>query len=378
MMTGKKRMDALGAGKIIHIASSHQIGLAAQETELAIAYKKLNLFDLLVVTGENEQFEGCFKNLSENDVKNIIIEGFDEHRNFFLLVRRFIEQCNAFQPHVVTLNTNWQILIAGMARIFCEKQFKIVYTIHGFRHNHKAKSYFAQFFIGGLLYIFSDVINAPTRFVANKFRALKNRIVSMPLGEDSIFFNASKPIEIEAKLSIIFPGQFRAGKNQDLLICAVRDYIDQTGDKNVILYLPGSGNLLSGAEQLAQDLGISNYVVFPGQLNRNEILDLYRQCQVAIVPTNSETFGHCIAEPLVLQRILVTKKVGVAIDVVKHGENGLFFESREDLVNRLKEIRKMNFEELKKMSKNAKETGELFRWENIAARHYHEVFKKFF
>jgi glycosyltransferase involved in cell wall biosynthesis len=78
------------------------------------------------------------------------------------------------------------------------------------------------------------------------------------------------------------------------------------------------------------------------------------KCQIAIVPTNSETFGHCIAEPLVLQRILITKHVGVAIDVVRHGENGFFFETKEDLVNCLKEIREMslkNSTEFQKMRK---------------------------
>jgi glycosyltransferase involved in cell wall biosynthesis len=228
-----------------------------------------------------------------------------------------------------------------------------------------------------LLFLFSDKINSPTSYTAKKFGVLKNKMITIPLGEDPLFFNKSKPIQLNSKLGIIFPGQFRTGKNQDLLIYATHDYMEQTGDKNIVLYLPGSGDLLPIAEKLAKNLGISDSVVFPGQLSREEVLDLYNKCQIAVVPTNSETFGHCIAEPLVLQRILITRRVGVAIDVVKHGENGFFFESREDLVNLLKEIRKMNFEVLTEISKKAKETGEIFRWESIAMRHYHEIFKRF-
>ncbi len=378
MTKGNRRMNASSAGKVIHLASSHKMGLTAQETELAIAYRKLDYFDLLVVTGENEQFEGCFTKLLDRKVKNTVIQGFDEHSDFFRLVREFVKQCNAFQPDVVTLNTNWQLLIAGVARIFCKTKFKIVYTIHGFRNNKRIKSYLARFLIGVLLFLLANKVNAPTSYVANKFRIVKRKIVSIPLGEDPLFFNRSRPIQLSPTLKIIFPGQFRAGKNQDILILAIFDYMRQTGDKNIILYLPGSGELFRAAQKLAIDLGISDAVIFPGHLNRSEILELYNRCQITVVPTNSETFGHCIAEPLVLQRILITRHVGVAIDVVKHGENGFFFESAEDLVTCLKDIRRMSFAKLMRISKNAKETGEMFRWENIANRHYNEILKNYF
>lgn len=370
-------MNASGLGKVIHVASSHKMGLTAQETELAVAYRKLNYFDLLVVTGENEQFKGCFKKLSDNDVNSSIIQGFDEHRDFFRLVSKFVRKSNAFQPQIVTLNTNWQLLIVGVARLFCTTKFKIIYTIHGFRHNEKLKSYCARLLIGVLLYLFADVVNAPTNYVARKFHILKNRIVSIPLGEDRQFFCRSTPVQSNPVLSMIFPGQYREGKNQDLLILAVYEYIRQTNDRNIILYLPGSGNLLPAAKLLANKLGISSLIIFPGQLNREDILTLYEKCQIAIVPTNSETFGHCIAEALVLQRILITKRVGIAIDIVRPGENGFFFETKEDLVNCLREIKGMSPEKLDVISRNAKKTGQMFRWDNIAERHYREMFKNF-
>ena len=377
LRSATNRRDFSRAGRVIHVASSHRMGLTAQETELALAYKNLNAFDLLVVTGENEQVAGSFRRLSEHGVRNAIIPGFDEHRDFSRLVRQFAEQCTAFEPQVVTVNTNWQLLVAGVARHFCKSQFNILYTVHGFRNNQKLKSYVARFLIGALLFLFADTINAPTSYVAKKFRALRRKIVSIPLGEDPLFFMESKQIQSDLTLRMVFPGQFREGKNQDLLIYALRDYIDQTGDRDVALYLPGSGELLPAAQELASTLGLSEFVIFPGQLNRNEILDLYNKCQIAVVPANSETFGHCIAEPLVLQRILITRRVGIAIDVIKDGENGFLFESKDDLVTRLKQIRATSFSDLSEISRKAGETGRLFRWENIASRHYKEIFNNF-
>ena len=371
-------MNASSSGRVIHIASSHKMGLTAQETELAIAYKKLNSFELLVVTGENEQFEGSFDRLLKNGVKNNIIKGFDEHGDFFRLVRDFVDQCNVYCPQIVTLNTNWQLLIVGLARIFCSEKFKIIYTVHGFRHNEKIKSHIALLLIKILLKVFADVVNAPTTYVARKFSPLKGKMVSIPLGEDPIFFEQSKPNQFGSTLNMIFAGQFRAGKNQDILIRAVHDYIAQTGDNDVVLYLPGSGDLLPAAQQLANELNVAESIVFPGQLNRLEVLDLYNQCQIAVVPTNSETFGHCIAEPLVLQKIVISRPVGVAVDVIEHGSNGFLFETSDELIQILIKIRNMRPEELANISAHAKETGEMFRWENIAKRHYQEVFRNLF
>lgn len=371
-------MSFHGTKKVIHIASSHKMGLTAQETELAIAYKNLNLFDLLVVTGENEQYEGSFNRLMENSVNNKIIHGFDEHRNFVRLVREFVCQCDVYCPSIVTLNTNWQLLVVGVARLFCKARFKIIYTVHGFRNSEKIKSYVALFLIGILLKVFADVINAPTAYVARKFGLLQRKMVSIPLGEDPIFFEQSKPNKFGSTLKVIFAGQFRAGKNQDILIHALHDYMAQTGDKDVVLYLPGSGDLLPVAQRLADDLYISESIVFPGQLNRQEMLELYNNCQIAVVPTNSETFGHCIAEPLVLQKIVISRPVGVAIDVIEHGSNGFLFETTGELIQILLKIRNMSPEELANISAHAKETGEMFRWENIAKRHYQEVFRNLF
>lgn len=196
----------------------------------------------------------------------------------------------------------------------------------------------------------------------------------MSLGEDDIFYKRSVAPDFSQPLNFIFGGVFRHGKNQGLLISAFSKYLKLFKDSQSKLYLPGEGPLQLAAMQLATTLGIREQVVFPGQLDRVAMLDMYNKCQVAIAPANSETFGHCIAEPLVLQRILITKHIGVAIDCVVHGHNGFIFESESDLVNCMKEIREMKVEKLEEISKNAKETGDLFMWATIAARHRDELF----
>ncbi len=360
---------------LIHVGSSYQMGLTNQETQLSLAYKKIPEINSIVVTGENEQYRGCFSILTQNAVKNRIIQGFDVHHGFIRLVREFIKVIDEYNAHIVSVNTNWQLVLAGVARFFSKNKFGIIYTIHGFRHNSRLKSILARYLIGLILYIFADKINAPTSYVMENFNFLRKRINVIPLGEDDIYFSKSVRPDFSQPFNFIFAGVFREGKNQNILISLFSEYLKIYNDNQSKLFLPGEGELRESAMRLAFDLGIKDQVVFPGQLDRSAMLELYNKCQIAIVPTNSETFGHCIAEPIVLQRILITKRIGVAIDIIKHGENGFFFDSNEDLLKCLKTIREMSAEKLMKISANTKITASLFKWSNIAMRHYNESFK---
>jgi glycosyltransferase involved in cell wall biosynthesis len=211
-------------------------------------------------------------------------------------------------------------------------------------------------------------------YVASKFSFLRRRLVSIPLGEDNIFFDKSAPPDFSSPLNFVFPGVFRQGKNQKMLIEAFAIYFQQSDNLQGKLYLPGEGEFRSAVMNFAKSLGISDRVVFPGQLNRQEMLDIYSMCQVAVIPTNSETFGHCIAEPLVMQRIVISRHVGLAPDYLVHGVNGFLFNGKEQLVQCLLRIDSMSQAERISMSKAACRTGENFRWITIANRHLSEFF----
>jgi glycosyltransferase involved in cell wall biosynthesis len=362
--------------KLIHIASSHQMGLTNQETQLALAYRNVSDIDALVVTGEHEQYEGCFNLLKKNGISNQIIKGFDDHHEFFRLITEFIKIVNSFGPDIVSVNTNWHLVLVGIVRYFSnKKKFKIIYTVHGFRHNSRFKSLFARFFIGTALFIFANVINAPTTYVKNKFSFLAKKIKTIPLGEDEIFFVNSACPDFSKPLNFVFPGVFRFGKNQEMLILAFFEYLKLSKDETGTLFLPGDGELRTNAMKLATDLGIADRVNFPGQLNRQEILTMYLKCQVAIIPSNDETFGHCIAEPLVMQRIVISRNIGLAPDFLVNGDNGFIFSDKSELVQNLLHVNSMTQDDLMSISRAAGLAGTQFNWENIARRHLKELFE---
>jgi glycosyltransferase involved in cell wall biosynthesis len=355
--------------KVLHVASSHLVGLTHQETQLAKAYALLDKVCVTVLSGESEQCYGCFDALNQSGVPFVIINGFDKHGEFIRIVREVVALLDDIQPDIVTVNTNWQILIFGLARMWVKNKYAVIYTIHGFRHNHPYKSDIARLIIGLLLWIFADRVNAPSSYVGNMFGFLRYKMVSIPLGEDDTFFEKSEDPDFESTWQFCFPGQFRAGKNQAMLIRAFAEYIYKTSDRNSRLFLPGDGELLSSSKLLACKLGVEQQVIFPGQLNREDMLDIYRKCQFAIIPTNNETFGHCIAEPLVMKRVVLTRQVGIAPDVINHGINGYFFNDEAELTELLIVLTRVDRHHLISISRNAGEIGKCFKWAEVSRQY---------
>lgn len=124
---------------------------------------------------------------------------------------------------------------------------------------------------------------------------------------------------------MIFPAQFRHGKNQDVIIRAFAKHIKQTNDGDSRLILPGAGDLLNEMKRLADSLGISNRVEFPGLLSKEDIRQLYLKSNIGIVSSNSETFGQSIVEPFVLGRCVISRPVGIANDIIQNGVNGYIY-----------------------------------------------------
>ena len=286
----------------------------------------------------------------------------------FRIVRDFNQLVDQFKPVVVHTQTNWQLVISVIARFLYGKKYSIFYTLHGYRHNYRWRSLAARYLIGLGLYLFADKIITSSSFLKKRFSFLKEKNEIIFLGLDDNFLGEYDPPEFNGIKRMIFPGEFRKGKNQDVLMRALKKYMDKTGDSNVELYLPGEGKKLRGYKRLVSKLGLEEKVFFPGFLTRNQMIELYRKCQFAIVPSNVETFGLCITEPFVLGRVVISRHVGVADDIIIHGENGFLYDTEEDLVELLIKILS-DEEKCTMVARKAFDGRDVFRWSNLTEKY---------
>ncbi len=358
--------------RIIYCTSSYQIGLTSLLTDQACALVRYAPERFLFLSGEKEQHPGLFERLRNAGAHYTVINGFDEHSNFFELVDQIASLAKQFQPDSIHVQTNWQLAVAVYAKYRHRYSYSLYYTLHGYRHNYAFRSFFALYLISLSLSLFVDKVYVSSTFLKKKFSLLKNKIEILFLGVDEEFFTHAAPLPSIQEKKIIFPGEFRAGKNQAMLIQAVREYIDLSGNPAVTLYLPGAGEKLEACKALARTIGIGKNVVFPGFLNRKQLLELYQECHCAVVPTNNETFGLSIVEPFVLGRVVISRRVGIAGDILLNAYNGFLFDTESELAGILVSV----FGDERLMRQVAQRTAEgrdAFRWDNITRQYLQSV-----
>ena len=244
------------------------------------------------------------------------------------------------------------------------KKLKIIYTIHAFRNNSLWKSRIAQIVIGTALLLFADRVICMCTYLKKKFRLLSYKIVLLPHGISDMFFYEKNLVLPDRGLQMIFPAQFRKGKNQDMIVKAFANHIIRTGDVESKLILPGNGPLLDDVKKLVAKLRLQNRVLFPGRCPKDETYKMYMNCNIGVIASSSETFGQSIVEPFVLGRCVISTPVGVAIDVIKNGYNGFIFTTEQELSNIFTQLYNDQIL-IKKIGTNNFKQRDVFRWDKI-------------
>jgi glycosyltransferase involved in cell wall biosynthesis len=351
----------------------YKIGLSNQLTEQILAFSNNYNNKFTFVAGDGEQYPGLLKKIHDKGISCDIIDGLDRHYSFLRLVREFKKIVGRDKPDFVVAQTNWQLSIAAAVKYMTQANYKIVYVVHGYRHNYHFRSFFARYLIMSALFCCASYVVTPCLYVKRKFRFLGNRNRVIFLGEDAdLFENHPLPVFSGTK-RFVFPAEFRIGKNHEMLIKAISRYIEITGDCNIELHLPGKGERLDKCRELCNKLGVADKVFFPDFIDRKQMLELYLKCQYALISSNVETFGHCIVEPFILGRVVITRRVGIGEDIICHGETGFFFDGEEDLLKLLIQILPDRIL-CEKVAMNARNSRDQFRWDVVCRQYFNLIF----
>lgn len=358
---------------LLFFGSDYKIGVSQVLTDQLIAINQSGV-NVIAVGGENEQQPGLIAKIEESGIKIIRINGLDNHHDFNRLTKNLKKIIQNYNIDIVHVQNNWQLALINVVRLslFTKNKISVVYTIHGFRNNIPIKAKLAQVIIGGALFVGANHIICMTKYLKQKFRLLSYKIDLLPLGVDEDYFINNFVEPPKDALHLIFPAQFREGKNHDMIIRAFSHFVSITKDKNATLMLPGKGELMDKMKQLAVNLNIGNQVIFPGLLTKSEIKQRYLDSNIAVVGSNSETFGQSIVEPYVIGRCVISTPVGIASEIIKNDENGYIFKTSAELAKRLLELNK-DKKKLFTIGENNFAKRDRFRWCNVI-KNYNRLF----
>lgn len=358
---------------LLYFASDYKIGLSQVLTDQLISLYEAKV-PVIAVAGENEQEFGLSQKLSDRCIPITRVPGLDAHNDFTGLVNEIVNLIQLNDIEVVHVQNNWQLAIASAAKIklLGKLRFKIAYTIHGFRNSSPIKSIIARGIIGSALWISADHVICMTKFLKKKFSLLSYKIDLIPLGVDENYFLDEFVVPQTDSLHLVFPAQFRQGKNQDMIIRAFADYVKKSADGSATLTLPGNGDLMKNMKSLANELGVGNQVIFPGFVSKQQVKEHYLNSNIAIVASNSETFGQSIVEPFVLGRCVISTPVGIATEIIENGKNGYIFKSQAELTERLLELHNSKHRIVAMGHENFNHRM-IFSWRNVTAKYIETI-----
>lgn len=187
--------------------------------------------------------------------------------------------------------------------------------------------------------------------------------ITIPHGieEKSIEYKKKSFLNLKKNtIKICCCAQFIKRKNIDWVIESV-NYIDMLKSRFELIII-GDGPLKNELYSLCKN---KKNIIFTGHLKHDEVLNIFKECDLFILPSESETFGMVYLEAAAKGCIIVGKKNTGLDGYFTHMKNSFYVDSKESLKNLLVDISDEKFE-LKKMRKNSYDliTKE-FTWEKI-------------
>lgn len=115
-----------------------------------------------------------------------------------------------------------------------------------------------------------------------------------------------------------------AYKNIDLVIKSLPVILKEVPDAFYVIV--GDGTDYKRLEKLANDLDISNKVIFTGQLTDDLLVAYYKACDVFVLPSLGEGFGIVFLEAMYYGKPCIGAKAGGIPEVIDDGKTGFLCE----------------------------------------------------
>ena len=141
---------------------------------------------------------------------------------------------------------------------------------------------------------------------------------------------------LEGSYPFIFaPSRLEQQKRQDLLIEAM-----QFVDEALHLVIAGSGGQLENCQNLAASFGVSDRILFAGDLHREQVARYYANCFAVYFGPFAEPYGYVTLEGMLSSKPIITcVDSGCPTEIVQHEVSGLILEAEAqsvaDGINRL-------------------------------------------
>lgn len=175
---------------------------------------------------------------------------------------------------------------------------------------------------------------------------------------------------------LLFVGRFNAFKNVETLVDAAAQLL-QSGQTNFELQLIGEGQRRANVERLVIERGLTRHVRLLGWLERERLVEYYRQADIFVTATTWEGMPNTVLEGMACGLPVVATRASGLEELVRDGVNGYLVDINDTaaLAGKLAALINNPFER-QRMGKESRKIAEReFAWEYIAAQ-YVEIYQR--
>lgn len=136
----------------------------------------------------------------------------------------------------------------------------------------------------------------------------------------------------DEEIVIGMSARFTGGKGHEELLKAAVELKEKFNNlKFLLVGEPSRGENTYGKKilDMVDELKLNGDVIFTGF--RTDMPEVYSAMDIFAFPSHSEAFGIALTEAMAMERACVTSNSDGILDIIKDGENGLFFENKNYL-----------------------------------------------
>ena len=164
---------------------------------------------------------------------------------------------------------------------------------------------------------------------------------------------------------VLFVGRLVAQKGVDLLLRAFGALLQRCPESRLVVV--GDGELELYLNRLTRFLGFPDRVSFAGWRTGADLVELYQDAQVVVIPSFYEPFGIVALEAMACGRPVIASRVGGLQEIVTDGVEGCLFEVGDylGLASRLARLI-LDPELSARMGAAARRRAAAFSWSGVA------------
>ncbi len=185
-----------------------------------------------------------------------------------------------------------------------------------------------------------------------------------------------KSYNLKSKIYYLYLGTLKPNKNIPFLIRAFSQFLKATDQETKLVIAGKKGWLFDEIFSTVKKESVESNIVFTDFVDNYQKTILYQHAKALIMPSVYEGFGIPVIEAMKLNTPVISSNIEPLKEVIQN--NGFYFDptNQEELVHQLINFERLNPNEIKKLTDEAKTRADFFTWTNTA-KSVISVFEKF-